>query len=189
MLSETRGAHGIDPRSGVIPPIRWSWRRVVVVFLAVFWLIPFVAAIISSGFIGDCGWESDECSTLESFSFVLVLAVSAFWIFVAAPVTAVVGVAWIVWKVAGFIRQSAIDYQEAGWSLSTQDIGRNSGVREGYIWLLAGALWSISFMAIISLTSGSASYAALAAAFFAAIMAAPLTAILAATWLARRFSA
>lgn len=169
--------------------VRWSRRALIVAFVAIFWVLPFIAGIIASGVAGDCDWESGSCSDVQSAGAFLVMALAFFWIFVSAPVTFLLGTAWLLSTLIRRGRRAANgDATAAGASLrSSADVSRRMGVvQEAYLWALAGVAWCVALVGLSVVASAEeASFPGLAALLFGSFIAVPLTVMLAVGWLAR----
>jgi len=179
-------------------------------FFAIFWLVPFVVAVVAGAVAGDCSF-TPECTDTQSVALLVAVIVVLFWALVAAPLTLILGLVWILSRVTvrkrgpgepmadvrfepmPEVASSARDEQS---ELVTTTVGRSdldastprlaapkSGVTEQDLRILAGVLWVFVLVGSVIATGDDWG---LAVASFAAIVTIPLTVMLAASWVARR---
>jgi hypothetical protein len=175
--------------------VRWSRKTLVAAFFIIFWLVPFVVAAVAGAVAGDCNFTS-ECTDAETVGLLLAVIGVAFWALVAAPLTFILGLAWMLSTVRKRRQAAATPWAAPGGAERLPDVSveamlardagarhEQAGVPEEYLWGLAVVLWVCVFAGIVVASEDAWG---VAIAGFAAIVAIPLTAMLVVSRLAHR---
>jgi hypothetical protein len=193
--------------------VRWSRRALVVVFFAIFWLVPAVVVVVAGAVAGDCSF-TPECTDTEAAGLLVAVIIVLFWALVAAPLTLIFGLARLL-STSGHRRRSGshagatplpaesgeepvayvgagpmpvvipgAGHEQAELVMVKAQLGApNGGVPEEHLRGLAAVLW---FVVVVGVVVATDDEWGIAVAGFAAIVAIPLTVILAASWVLRR---
>jgi hypothetical protein len=147
---------------------------------------------VASSVAGDCSFTT-ECTDAESVGLLVAVIVVVFWALVAAPLTLILALGWILstagtrvrkrrqavvtpWPApngAAHVADVRVDAMLA--AVDAGALNEQAGVPEEYLWGLAVVLWVFVLAGIAVATSDAWG---LAIAGFAAIVAIPLTAML-----------
>jgi hypothetical protein len=186
----------------------------VVLFFALFWLVPLVVVVVAGALAGDCSF-TEECTDAEAVGLLVAVIVVLFWALVAAPLTLILALAWMLStagqrarthgraepapspaptraeRVADVSVEAMPALVGAGHeqaelvTVEAPPAAPSSGLPEEYLWGLAGVLW---VFVLVGIVIASGDDWGLAVAGFAAIVTIPLTAMLVARRVMRKLA-